>query len=350
MEDRNAILAVGKAVSENHTAALFQQGGMAMQQRTLGRGLQVSALGLGCMGMSEFYGPRDDALALQTLDCAIEAGIDMLDTADIYGPHHNEELIGRFLASRRPRVKIATKFGIVRQAGEYRRGLDNSPQYARQSCEDSLRRLGVERIDLYYVHRVDAARPIEETMQGLARLVQEGKIARIGLCEVSAATLRRAHAVHPVAAVQTEYSLWTREVEDEVLPACRELGVGLVAYSPLGRGFLTGRFHGATAFEPGDFRASLPRFQPGNIDTNQPWWAPCQPWRSTRAAHLRRSPWPGCWPRGRTWCPFPEPAALPTCRTTWGRCRWPSRRRNGPGCSVPATNCPWPGSATRRKA
>jgi aryl-alcohol dehydrogenase-like predicted oxidoreductase len=162
MEDRNAILAVGKAVSENHTAALFQQGGMAMQQRTLGRGLQVSALGLGCMGMSEFYGPRDDALALQTLDCAIEAGIDMLDTADIYGPHHNEELIGRFLASRRPRVKIATKFGIVRQAGEYRRGLDNSPQYARQSCEDSLRRLGVERIDLYYCHRRNPDEPIED--------------------------------------------------------------------------------------------------------------------------------------------------------------------------------------------
>lgn len=240
-----------------------------MQQRTLGHDLQVSALGLGCMGMSEFYGPRDDALALQALDHAVEAGIDFLDTADVYGPHHNEELIGRFLATRRPRVKIATKFGIVRKAGEDRRSIDNSAQYARQSCEDSLRRLGVERIDLYYVHRVDATRPIEETMQGLARLVQEGKIARIGLCEVSAATLRRAHAVHPVAAVQTEYSLWTREVEDEVLPACRELGVGLVAYSPLGRGFLTRRFHGGTAFEQGDFRASLPRFQPGNIDTNQ---------------------------------------------------------------------------------
>ncbi|AEF92335.1 Pyridoxine 4-dehydrogenase [Delftia sp. Cs1-4] len=240
-----------------------------MQQRKLGHDLQVSALGLGCMGMSEFYGPRDDALALQALDHAVEAGIDFLDTADVYGPHHNEELIGRFLASRRPRVKIATKFGIVRKAGEYQRSIDNSAQYARRSCEDSLRRLGVERIDLYYVHRVDATRPIEETMQGLAQLVQEGKIARIGLCEVSAATLRRAHAVHPVAAVQTEYSLWTREVEDEVLPACRELGVGLVAYSPLGRGFLTGRFHGGTAFEQGDFRASLPRFQPGNIDTNQ---------------------------------------------------------------------------------
>lgn len=289
-----------------------------MQQRTLGHDLQVSALGLGCMGMSEFYGPRDDALALQALDHAVEAGIDFLDTADVYGPHHNEELIGRFLATRRPRVKIATKFGIVRKAGEYRRSIDNSAQYARQSCEDSLRRLGVERIDLYYVHRVDATRPIEEIMQGLARLVQEGKIARIGLCEVSAATLRRAHAVHPVAAVQTEYSLWTREVEDEVLPACRELGVGLVAYSPLGRGFLTGRFHGGTAFEQGDFRA----FSPATSTPTRPWWVPYRPWRSTRAARLRRSPWPGCWPRGRTWCPFRAPGASPICRTTWARCPW----------------------------
>lgn len=239
-----------------------------MQRRKLGPHLEVSALGLGCMGMSEFYGPRDDEQSLRTLDHAVEAGVDFLDTADIYGPHHNEQLLGQFLASRRPRVKIATKFGIVRKAGEYRRGIDNSPQYARQSCEDSLRRLGVEHIDLYYVHRIDAQRPIEETMEGLARLVQEGKIGHVGLCEVSAATLRRAHAVHPVAAVQTEYSLWTREVQAQVLPACRELGIGLVAYSPLGRGFLTGKFQRDTVFEDGDFRAQLPRFQPGNITSN----------------------------------------------------------------------------------
>lgn len=240
-----------------------------MQQRNISRDLQVSALGLGCMGMSEFYGPRDDQQALQLLDRAIELGVNFLDTADTYGPHHNEELLGRFLATRKPAVKIASKFGIVRNAGEYRRSIDNSPDYARRSCEASLRRLGIEQIDLFYVHRIDAARPIEETMEGLAQLVREGKIARIGLCEVSATTLRRAHVVHPVAAVQTEYSLWTRDVEAEVLPACRELGIGLVAYSPLGRGFLTGRFQHDAQFTEGDFRASLPRFQPGNLSHNR---------------------------------------------------------------------------------
>lgn len=240
-----------------------------MQRRKLGADLDVYAMGLGCMGMSEFYGPRDDAQAMQVLDRAIALGVDLLDTADIYGPHHNEELIGRFLASRKPDVKIATKFGIVRQAGEYRRSIDNSPDYARRSCEASLRRLGIEQIDLYYVHRIDRAQSIEDTMAGLVRLVRDGKIARIGLCEVSAATLRRAHAVHPVAAVQSEYSLWTRDVEDSVLPCCRELGIGLVAYSPLGRGFLTGRFQEKAEFEAGDFRASLPRFQPENIVANR---------------------------------------------------------------------------------
>jgi len=240
-----------------------------MQRRTLGTDLEVSALGLGCMGMSEFYGPQDDVASMQVLDQAIEMGIDFLDTADMYGPYHNEALIGRFLATRRPKVRIATKFGIVRKPGEYRRSIDNSPQYARQCCEASLRRLGVEQIDLYYVHRIDPAHPIEDTMMGLAQLVQEGKIARIGLSEVSAATLRRAHAVHPVAAVQTEYSLWTREVESEVLPTCRELGIGLVAYAPLGRGFLTGRFQRDATFQEGDFRASLPRFQPENITRNR---------------------------------------------------------------------------------
>jgi aryl-alcohol dehydrogenase-like predicted oxidoreductase len=231
-----------------------------MERRTLGTDLMVSALGLGCMGMSEFYGPRDDDTSLRVLHEAAELGVDFLDTADMYGPHHNEELIGRFLKTTPAPMKIATKFGIVRAPGEYRRSLDNGPDYARRACEGSLRRLGVDRIDLYYVHRVERDRPIEETMEGLAHLVGEGKIARIGLCEVSAETLRRAHAVHPVTAVQTEYSLWSRGPEDEVLPTCRELGIGFVPYSPLGRGFLTGRFQDGR-FDEGDFRASLPRFQ-----------------------------------------------------------------------------------------
>ena len=240
-----------------------------MQQRKPGIDLTISPLGLGCMGMSEFYGSRDDKQSLQTLEQAVEMGINFFDTADMYGPYHNEELLGHFLKTHHHNVHIASKFGIVRKPGEYQRTLDNSPRYARQSCEASLRRLGIEQIDLYYVHRLDPNQPVEETMAGLIPLVQEGKIARIGLCEVSAATLRRAHAVHPVAAVQTEYSLWTRDVEAEVLPTCRELGISLVAYSPLGRGFLTGRFQNNATFEEGDFRGSLPRFQPDNIDANR---------------------------------------------------------------------------------
>lgn len=239
-----------------------------MRQRTLGPGLAVSAIGLGCMGMSEFYGPRDNAESLAVLRRAVELGVDFLDTADMYGPHHNEELIGRFLAESGAGMKIATKFGIVRKPGEYARSIDNSTDYMRRACEASLKRLGAEQIDLYYVHRIDREQPVEETMEGLAALKREGKIAHVGLCEVSAETLRRAHAVHPVTAVQTEYSLWTRDVEAEILPACRELGIGFVAYSPLGRGFLTGRFQAGAQFEDGDFRANLPRFSPDNATTN----------------------------------------------------------------------------------
>lgn len=240
-----------------------------MEKRTLGNDFSVSAIGLGCMGMSEFYGPRDDSESLRVLERAVELGVDFFDTADMYGPHHNEELIGRFLARSKAQIRIASKFGIVRNPGEYKRSLDNSADYARKACEASLRRLGVEQIDLYYVHRINPEEPIEETIGGLERLVQSGKIARIGLCEVSAATLRRAHAVHPITAVQTEYSLWTREVEREVLPACRELGIGFVPYSPLGRGFLTGRFQDTTEFGEGDFRPNLPRFTEGAIDANR---------------------------------------------------------------------------------
>jgi aryl-alcohol dehydrogenase-like predicted oxidoreductase len=221
------------------------------------------------MGMSEFYGPRDDETALRVLHEAVDLGIDFFDTADMYGPHHNERLLGSFLGQTDARIKIATKFGIVREPGEYKRSLDNSPTYARRACEASLKRLGVDRIDLYYVHRIEQDRDIEETMSGLADLVKEGKIDRIGLCEVSAQTLRRAHKVHPVTAVQTEYSLWSRHVEPEILPACRALGIGFVPYSPLGRGFLTGTFQEDTAFEEGDFRASLPRFQDKALDINR---------------------------------------------------------------------------------
>ena len=240
-----------------------------MQIRTLGTSLEVSAMGLGCMGMSEFYGPRDDDQAMQVLNTAVDLGVTFFDTADMYGPHHNEQLIGAFLKESKAQVQIATKFGIVRNPGEYKRSLDNSAAYAKRACEASLKRLGVDRIDLYYVHRINQAQPIEETMMGLSELVSEGKIARIGLCEVSAATLRRAHAVHPVTAVQTEYSLWSRDVEKSVLPTCKELGIGFVPYSPLGRGFLTGRFQAASEFEDGDFRANLPRFARTAVMTNR---------------------------------------------------------------------------------
>ncbi|WP_390914632.1 aldo/keto reductase [Pseudosulfitobacter sp. SM2401] len=239
-----------------------------MQTRSLTANLSVSTLGLGCMGMSEFYGPRDDAESMAVLHRACDLGVTFFDTADMYGPHHNEELIGRFLKQRKPDAVIATKFGIVRKPGEYARTLDNSPQYARAACEASLRRLEVEHIDLYYVHRVAPDRPIEDVMGALSRLVEAGKIGHIGLCEVSDATLRRAHAVHPVAAVQTEYSLWSRDVERDVLPTCDELGIGFVPYSPLGRGFLTGTFDRHAGFEPGDFRVNLPRFSPDNIAAN----------------------------------------------------------------------------------
>lgn len=239
-----------------------------MHRRHLTPEFSVSALGLGCMGMSEFYGPRDDTQSLAVLNRAADLGVTFFDTADTYGPHHNEELLGQFLRTRKPQAEIATKFGIVRNAGEYRREIDNSPDYVRRACEASLKRLGVERIDLYYVHRINPAQPIEEVMHALSDLVAQGKIAHIGLCEVSAPTLRRAHAVHPVTAVQTEYSLWTREVEAEVLTTCAELGIGFVPYSPLGRGFLTGAFDKETTFGSGDSRAHLPRFSADNMASN----------------------------------------------------------------------------------
>lgn len=241
-----------------------------MKIRRLGsNGPEVSAIGLGCMGMSEFYGAGDDAESLATMDRALELGIDFLDTSDVYGPHTNEELVGRALKGRRNRFFVATKFGIVRDpANPARRGVDGSPAYVRQSVEASLRRLGTETIDLYYQHRIDPKTPIEETVGAMARLVEEGKVRYLGLSEAAPATLERAHRVHPITALQTEYSLWSREPEQEILAVCRRLGVGFVAYSPLGRGFLTGRFRSPEDFEAGDYRKNSPRFQGENFERN----------------------------------------------------------------------------------
>ena len=239
-----------------------------MQTRKLGKsGLTVSALGLGCMAMSEFYGPADDASSKKVIRLALENGVTMLDTADTYGAGHNERLIAEVLRHWPGEVCVATKFGIVRTNGEYRRTICGRPEYVRQSVEGSLKRLGREVIDLYYIHRVDTSIPIEDTVGAMADLVRAGKIRHIGLSEPSAATLLRAHAVHPVTAVQSEYSLWTREVE-ELLPLLRDLGIGFVPYSPLGRGALTGALSAETLRQSGDMRAALPRFSANNLAAN----------------------------------------------------------------------------------
>ncbi|MCK2238326.1 MULTISPECIES: aldo/keto reductase [unclassified Crossiella] len=231
--------------------------------------LQVGAQGLGCMGMSEFYGETDDAASIQVIHRALDLGVTLLDTADVYGPHRNEELVGRAIKDRRDQVTLATKFGIVRTADPHERGVRGDAAYVREAAEASLRRLGVDHIDLYYLHRVDQKVPIEETVGAMAELVAEGKVRYLGLSEASAATLRRAHAVHPITALQTEWSLWTRDLEAEILPTARELGIGLVPYSPLGRGFLTGKYASTKDFDANDFRViGQPRFSEENLARN----------------------------------------------------------------------------------
>ena len=240
-----------------------------ISQRQLGRGgPSVSAIGLGCMGMSDFYGDADEARSVATIHRALDLGINFLDTADIYGPFANERLVGRAIRDRRSEVFLATKFGNVRTDDGKFLGVNGRPEYVRSACDASLKRLSVDVIDLYYQHRVDAETPIEDTVGAMAELVQAGKVRYLGLSEAAPATIRRAHAVHPITALQTEYSLWTRDPEDGPLPTCRELGIGFVAYSPLGRGFLTGRFRSPDDLAPNDWRRNNPRFQGENFQRN----------------------------------------------------------------------------------
>ena len=291
---------------------------MTLTQRTLGdpskdgtSPLTVSALGLGCMGMSEFYGTPDEQGGIDTIHRALDLGVTFLDTADMYGPFTNELLVGKAIRGRRDEVQLATKFGNKRGPDGERLGIDGSPDYVRKACDDSLQRLGVDHIDLYYQHRVDKGVPIEETVGAMAELVQAGKVRHLGLSEASAANIRKAFAVHPITALQTEYSLFTRDLEDEILGVLRELGIGLVPYSPLGRGLLTGTItRDAGADGEGDHRRSsyFPRFQGEALDANLTLVEKVREIAAEKNCTPGSSRSPGCWPRARTWPRSPAPS------------------------------------------
>ena len=311
-----------------------------------GQGVEVGAIGLGCMGMSDFYGPRDEAESVATIHRALDLGVTLLDTADVYGPHANEELVGRALRGRRREsVVVATKFGIVRGSDPTARGVNGRPEHVRASCDGSLKRLGLDTIDLYYQHRVDPKTPIEETVGAMAELVRAGKVRYIGLSEAAPATIRRAHAVHPVCALQSEYSLFTREHEAGSLAACRELGIGFVAYSPLGRGLLTGRFRDAG----GPRRRTTggtppPASRPGTSSRTSASSGPCSRWPLQRPAPPPSSPWPGCWRRAS--CPSRVPRGRSTSRRTWPRSASPSRRTSSRGSTLSSPSASRGASAT----
>ena len=313
-----------------------------MEKRKLGKqGLEVSELGLGCMGMSQFYGPRDDQESAATLERAVELGINFFDTADVYGVGHNEELVGKALRKYRDRVIIATKFAN-QVLPDGKRAINGRPEYVRSACDASLKRLGVDHIDLYYQHRVDKQVPIEETVGAMAELVRNGKVRYLGLSEASAKTIRRAHATHPIAALQSEYSIWTRDYEDEVIPTLRELGIGFVPFSPLGRGFLSGKLLDLPA---DDMRRKVsPRFDDENMRRNQMVVDRldeiARRERTSRRVSWR---WRGCSRRATTWSRYPAPSAAPTSKKTSPRrassCRKatsPASRRSRPRVSPPA--------------